>query len=97
MKTYIEQMWDNHAALDIEITSLERFKEGALLTDEQFNLIEEQINATKVLKDVIKRRIDYDSEYLGVIKDMVLLGTGFMQVTEEGIQNIPHEDVFKSD
>ncbi|WP_462184880.1 hypothetical protein [Acinetobacter baumannii] len=94
MKTYIEQMWDNHAALNIEIASLERFKEGALLTDEQFDLIEEQINATKALKDVIKKRIDYDTEYLGVIKDMVLLGTGFMKATEEGIKHISPEDVF---
>lgn len=97
MKTYIEQMWENHAALEIEIKSLERFKEGALLTDEQFELIEDQINATKNLKDAIKKRIDYDTEYLGVIKDMMLLGTGFMKTTEEGVKHMPHKDVFKSD
>lgn len=27
--------------------------------------------------------------------DMAVYGNGFMQVTEEGIKHIPHDDVFK--
>lgn len=68
MKTYIEQMWDKQAAVALEIANLERFKHGALLTDEQFDLIEEEIQINQMLQQVIKKRIDYDTKYLSVLK-----------------------------
>lgn len=68
MKTYIEQMWDKQAAVALEIANLERFKNAALLTDEQFDLIEEEIHLNQMLQQVIKKRIDYDTKYLQAIR-----------------------------
>lgn len=68
MKTYIEQMWDKQTAVALEIANLERFKNGAFLTDEQFDLIEEEIRINQMLQQVIKKRIDYDTKYLQTVR-----------------------------
>ncbi|MGQ1463598.1 crAss001_48 related protein [Acinetobacter baumannii] len=68
MKTYIEQMNLKLGQLDLEMTDLKRFQEKAFLTDDQFDLITKQLEIMQSLKDVIKERIDYDNEYLRVLK-----------------------------
>lgn len=68
MKTYLDQMREQRADLRHEIVALERFKNEALLTEEQLKLLEEQIEITKILKAVITRRIDYDIEHLRTIR-----------------------------
>lgn len=68
MKTYIEQMDLKIGQLDLEMCDLKRFQEKAFLTDDQFDLITKQLEIMQSLKDVIKERIDYDNEYLSVLK-----------------------------
>lgn len=68
MKTYIEQMQLKLGQLDLETCDLKRFQEKAFLTDDQFDLITKQLEIMQNLKDVIKERIEYDTEYFGVLK-----------------------------
>ncbi|ENV92387.1 hypothetical protein F937_01781 [Acinetobacter calcoaceticus ANC 3680] len=64
MKTYIEQMNLKLGQLDLEMCDLKRFQEKAFLTDDQFDLITKQLEIMQSLKDVIKERIEYDTDYL---------------------------------
>ncbi|MEG2267286.1 MAG: hypothetical protein RSC68_23530 [Acinetobacter sp.] len=68
MKTYIEQMNLKLGQIDLEMCDLKRFQEKAFLTDEQFDLITKQLEIMQSLRNVIKERIDCDSEYFSALK-----------------------------
>lgn len=71
MKTAIEQMYEQMGKLDLEISSIKRYQENAMLEDGQFDLITKQIEIMVSLKNIINDRIEYDKEFyktIGLIK-----------------------------
>lgn len=55
------------ADLSLEITELKRYQYNSMLDDGQSDLIDDQLKIMGDLVSVIKKRIEYDKEYLRAI------------------------------